>query len=451
MTHPRRGSGREGEGRPPGRARRRRAAPLPVAHPPGLDRRPPGLGPAVVTGTGDLAPGAGRRAARSTAPLAAVGLPRRRCADQWFTGVGAGATPQLGDRAGQPQRRPGGRATSVRWSQAGALDVPALRGVSVPGGSSTRARPRPRSSRAAASCRPEVHHQPRAARGGRRRTPYDELGIRCWRPRTGCRRRRRPPPRNLLLGLARGAGERTLVLGEPRRRRGAGHRPVVTPTSVFAPAGVEPVRVAPGTTEPVTLDDAARRGRQGGRDRAAAWSRPVRSPPPSDSSSATTSPWSPRPRRWGRRDRRGGRPRARPKRLLLADPAGVGLRHGGRPHAAGKQLSTADGRAGTRHRARRHAARRHGAGAGHPRAHLGPGGAARDGGEGVAVVPLRELVLTGPGARRPARAALSRGRAQDSRTSPRMTLLPLTAFQQQAHVVAAPRPCRAPCGTSRRR
>ena len=30
---------------------------------------------------------------------------------------------------------------------------------------------------------------------------------------------------------------------------------VVTPTSVFAPAGVEPVRVAPDSTEAVSLDD----------------------------------------------------------------------------------------------------------------------------------------------------------------------------------------------------
>ena len=74
-------------------------------------------------------------------------------------------------------------------------------------------------------------------------------------PRTGCppsppRRARAPcsvsPP-------ARGSGP--WCWPTPATTRCAPTIEVVTPTAVFAPAGVEPVRVAPGSTESVSLDD----------------------------------------------------------------------------------------------------------------------------------------------------------------------------------------------------
>ena len=83
---------------------------------------------------------------------------------------------------------------------------------------------------------------------------YDELGSGAtgqdWLPAQA-----EPATANLLLGLTRGAGERTLVLANPGADEVRATVTVVTPTSTFAPTGVEPVRVAPDSTEAVSLDD----------------------------------------------------------------------------------------------------------------------------------------------------------------------------------------------------
>jgi hypothetical protein len=59
----------------------------------------------------------------------------------------------------------------------------------------------------------------------------------------------------VLLGLDRGAGERTLVLANPGTDEVRATVKVATANSVFAPSGVDTVRVAPDTTESVSLDD----------------------------------------------------------------------------------------------------------------------------------------------------------------------------------------------------
>jgi hypothetical protein len=59
----------------------------------------------------------------------------------------------------------------------------------------------------------------------------------------------------VLLGLVKGAGDRTLVLANPGADEVRATIKVVTASSVYAPSGVEPVRVAPDTTEAVSLDD----------------------------------------------------------------------------------------------------------------------------------------------------------------------------------------------------
>ena len=73
-----------------------------------------------------------------------------------------------------------------------------------------------------------------------------------------------PATRNVLLGVARGAGDRILVLGNPGDDEVRVTVRIVTPRAVFAPAGLEPVTVAPGSTKPVTLttllDEAADQG-----------------------------------------------------------------------------------------------------------------------------------------------------------------------------------------------
>lgn len=210
---------------------------------------PPGAGPAVVTGTDDLAPGlvAGRS---QTAPLAVVDC-APPVADEWFTAAGADATHDSTIELVNPNAGPAIADITVR-SPAGVLDVPALRGVSVPGNTSQlldlgRIAPR----------RGELSLEVHTSRGRLAVhvvDSYDELGsgIRAkdWLPAQAA-----PATSNLLLGLATGRGERTLVLANPGADEVRATVKVVTPTSVFAPAGVEPVRVAPDSTETVSLDD----------------------------------------------------------------------------------------------------------------------------------------------------------------------------------------------------
>ena len=208
-------------------------------------RRDPG--PVLVTGVDALAPGivAGRS---GDAPLTAVDC-SPTAPEQWFTAVGAGATHSSVVELVNPN--PGRAVADVLvWSPNGPLDVPGLRGVTVPGGSSTRldlGEVVPR--------RGELMLEVSTLRGQVSASvldTYDELG-------TGVRAsdwlsgQAAPAPENVLLGLVRGPGERTLVLGNPGETELRAEVQVVTPRSVFTPAGLEPVRVAPGTAQKVTL------------------------------------------------------------------------------------------------------------------------------------------------------------------------------------------------------
>ncbi len=204
----------------------------------------------MVTGTGDLAPGlvAGRS---QSAPLAAVDC-APPVADQWFTGVGADATHDSVLELVNPNAGPAIADITVR-SPNGVVDVPALRGVSVPGNSSHAARPRPDRAEPRASCRSRCTP---AGAGSRCTSSTPTTSSVPARPaRTGCRRSPSRPPPTLLLGLTKGAGERTLVLANPGADEVRATIKVVTPTSVVRADGVEPVRVAPDSTEAVSLDD----------------------------------------------------------------------------------------------------------------------------------------------------------------------------------------------------
>jgi hypothetical protein len=210
---------------------------------------PPGLGPAVVTGTGDLAPGlvAGRS---QSVPLASVD-----CAppvtDQWFTGVGADATHDSVLELVNPNAGPAIADITVR-SPNGVVDVPALRGVSVAGNSAMQL-----DLGQIVPNRAELSLEVHTSRGRLAAyvvDSYDQLGAGAtgqdWLPAQA-----EPATANLLLGLTKGAGERTLVLSNPGADEVRATITVVTPTSTFAPTGVEPVRVAPDSTEAVSLDD----------------------------------------------------------------------------------------------------------------------------------------------------------------------------------------------------
>lgn len=215
-------------------------------------------GPAVVTGVDDLAPSlvAGRS---GTSPLNATDC-RPPTAEQWFTGLGSGATHSSVIELVNPNA---GRAVGdvVLWSQAGRLEVPELLGIAVPGGEGVQidlGEVVPR--------RGELMAQVTTSRGRLAvdvADSVDELG-------TGLTAadwmtpQPEPATRNTLLGVARGAGDRVLVLGNPGNDEVRVTIRVVTPRAVFAPAGLEEVAVAPGSTKPVTLtallDEAAGQG-----------------------------------------------------------------------------------------------------------------------------------------------------------------------------------------------
>ena len=224
------------------------AAPLPVRTR-RVSTAPQGLGPAVVTGSGDLAPGlvAGRA---QSAPLAAVDC-APPVADQWFTGVGADATHDSVIELVNPNAGPAIADITVR-SPNGVIEVSALRGVSVPGNSSLQL-----DLGQVVPNRAELSLEVHTSRGRLAVhvvDSYDQLGSGAtgqdWLPAQA-----EPSTTNLLLGLTRGAGERTLVLSNPGADEVRATMTVVTPTSTFAPTGVEPVRVAPDSTQAVSLDD----------------------------------------------------------------------------------------------------------------------------------------------------------------------------------------------------
>ena len=223
-----------------------------------LTEVPAAKGPVVVAGADELAPSlvAGRS---SEKPLAGTDC-RPPSSEQWFTGLGSGATHSSSIELVNPNA---GRAVGdIRlWSQAGPLDVPELLGISVPGGEAITvdlADVVPR--------RGELMAQVTTNRGRlavNARDSVDELG-------TGLKAsdwlvpRPAPTTSNLLLGVARGDGARLLVLGNAGDSEVRATIKIVTPRAVFAPTDLEPVVVPPGTTKPVTLsallDEAADQG-----------------------------------------------------------------------------------------------------------------------------------------------------------------------------------------------
>jgi hypothetical protein len=209
----------------------------------------PGPGAAVVTGSDALAPGLVAGRSRST-PLAAVDC-SPPATDQWFTGAGAGATHDSVIELVNPHAGDAIVDITVR-SPGGVIDVPALRGVSVPGNATVRLD--------LGTITPNRAELSLEVQTGRGRVAvhvvdsYDELGTGAasqdWLPPQA-----EPALSNVLLGLAPGDGQRTLVLANAGADEVRATVQVITPTSTFAPTGVDPVRVAPGSTEAISLDD----------------------------------------------------------------------------------------------------------------------------------------------------------------------------------------------------
>lgn len=217
-----------------------------------------GDGPVVVDAEDRLAPGlvAGRFAER---PL---GVAECRAPDpeQWFTGVGASARHASVLELVNPDNGPA-VADVVVTGRAGVVDVPGLRGVSVPGNGSVRfdlARVVPR--------RDELSLRVTTARGRLHAAvldSVDELGAGAsaqdWLPAQD-----EPGTDLTLLGLPSGPGPRTLLVANDGDSEVRATVRVVNERSVFAPEGVSEIRVAPQSVRRVQLGRAlAPLGRDG--------------------------------------------------------------------------------------------------------------------------------------------------------------------------------------------
>lgn len=206
---------------------------------------------AVVTGTGDVAPGL--VAGRFSTPLASFDC-RAPVFDQWFTGVGAGAKHRSILQLVNPDE---GRAVVdvTVLGRDGVVDAPALRGIAVPGGESRTfalATLLPRRDelalhvtvgrgRIAASVRDTV----RGVGGGR--SGDDGLASQAA-----------PARANLLLGIPAGSGPRTLVIANTGDTQGRARISLVTRDSVFEPAALEPVELPPAGVVVVPVSDVLR-------------------------------------------------------------------------------------------------------------------------------------------------------------------------------------------------
>ena len=169
----------------------------------------------AVSGEDDAAPGlvAGRasdgEAVASCLPPAAV---------RWFTGVGAGASHRSVLELTNPDAGTAVADVTV-LGRDGVVDAPALRGVSVPGGSTIRldlSSVIPRTD--------ELALEVVAARGRLGATLLDRIDrvgsapvTQDWLPGQA-----EPASDNVLLGLAPGSGRRTLAIANPGDRRGPG-------------------------------------------------------------------------------------------------------------------------------------------------------------------------------------------------------------------------------------
>nr|WP_281363286.1 DUF5719 family protein [Nocardioides perillae] len=204
---------------------------------------------AVVRGRGDLAPGLlALRLAGGATGAAAVACPAP-APEQWFTGVGAGATHASVLELVNPDAGPAVADVTV-LDATGTADVPALRGLTVPGRDVLRL-----DLATVAPRRGELALRVVVTRGRLATSVLDRVdrlgrdGVRQdWLPAQSA------PARDLALpGLLPGAGARTLVVTNPGEDEARVQVQVVTPDSTLAPVGLEPVVVEPGTVEVVDL------------------------------------------------------------------------------------------------------------------------------------------------------------------------------------------------------
>ncbi len=205
-------------------------------------------GPAwfAVTGRDALAPLL--VAGRFATPAAAADC-REPVFDQWFTGVGAGATHGSVLELANPDR---GRAVvDVEvLGRDGPVEAPELLGLAVPGRDVVRVDLSTTLPRA-----DDLALRVRVVRGrvsAHLADTYDKIGSTAsstdWLPGQAA-----PATTHRLLGLPEGEGRRLLVLANPGDDEGRATVRLVTGGSTFAPDGVEEVRLPPRSVTRVDL------------------------------------------------------------------------------------------------------------------------------------------------------------------------------------------------------
>lgn len=178
-------------------------------------------------------------------------LPR---SDYWITGLGAGAEHATVLELGNPDAGPAVADITV-WGRTGELDVPTLRGITVPGGESQLldlAEVLPR--------RDELAIHVEVSRGRMAAAALDEIPALGSRPATASWLPAvlEPDTEQLLLGLVGGEGTDTLVVSNPGADEARVQLRIVTEDAAFVPEGQQEIRVSPESVETITLTETLR-------------------------------------------------------------------------------------------------------------------------------------------------------------------------------------------------
>jgi hypothetical protein len=204
----------------------------------------------VVNGSGELA--AGLVATRSGAG-SAVGC-EQPAPERWFTGLGASAEHASTLTLVNPDKGPAVADVTV-WDGSGLVDVPALRGVRVPGGRSTSfdlSEVTP--NRDALAIRVGV------SRGRLAASVVDVLDpvgrdepVREWLPAQTA-----PAATSYVVGVGTTPADRTLTLANPGDSEERVALKLVSGESEFAPSGLEEITLAPASVSEVDLSGVLR-------------------------------------------------------------------------------------------------------------------------------------------------------------------------------------------------
>lgn len=199
----------------------------------------------VVNGSGDLA--AGLVASRSGAGSATgcdEPMPER-----WFTGVGASAEHASTLTLVNPDKGPAVADVTV-WDGSGLVDVPALRGIRVPGG-----RLASFDLSEVAPNRDALAIEVQVSRGRLASSVVDVVDpvgrdrpVRDWLPAQAT-----PASTSYVAGVGTGAADRTLTLANPGDSEERVELKLVSGESEFAPSGLEEVTLAPASVSEVDL------------------------------------------------------------------------------------------------------------------------------------------------------------------------------------------------------